>query len=253
LRKSISILLIVSIIPALMAIQQASSQTVTSTTVSSGTSTIIAYTDTISPTKSGYLSYCWYTYETLNVTSAGSQYSGSFTTDKRITFFIMTGKQYHERDSGTFCGDSEPPPSLLEVDSVNSYSFDWTAPAEGEYYFVFDDRVVNEGFTISFRLWQQATITASNVYTLSPASSLYSTSITQEQPSPFLFAQNDAAIFGAIAVVAIALVGLALRSRHKPAKIPQLYPLRYCGMCGAKLPADAEFCGECGYSVRATS
>lgn len=246
MRKSISTLLIVSIILALMAIQQASSQTFTTTTVSTGTNTVISYTDTISPTERGQ--YCWYTYETLNVTSAGSQYSGSFTTDKKVTFFMMTEKQYQNREEGSLCGGGRPT-SLLEVDHVNSYSFNWTAPAEGTYYFLFDDRHVGEGFTISFALWQQFTTTVSNIYTLESLTSA-STPITQEQPSPFLFGQNSPVILGIIVLLVIGGVGgLALRSRHKPVKSQ----LSYCTICRAKLPADAGFCWECGHPVKATT
>lgn len=244
MRKSISILLIISIMPALLAVPQAVSQTLTSTSVLVGTRTVISYEDTISPTGSGR--YCWYTYEKLTA-SAGSQYSGSFTTDNKITFLIMTDDQYRNRQSGDLCQGQ--PEFLVRHEDVNSYSFEWNAPSEGTYYFLFVDQVLGQGFTVSFKLWQQftATTTIINIYSsVTSSPSTFTTPIIQGQPTQFSFGQDTLLILGAIVLVGLALGSLVFLSRRKPT--PQL---GVCTNCGAKLPSDATFCGECGHPVRA--
>jgi hypothetical protein len=257
-RQGIMILLLLAIVPTMLTIQQAYSQSVvTSTTVYTATSTLYAQTSTIVAssvtTGARKARYCFYDYVYGDLNS-GEKLSGSLSSNVKINFYIMT-EQQAQFLPGFEC-DSIPPHLLAKLDVV-SYSFEWAAPQDGRYYFVIWNPRVSQSYVYSLALWKSSTATFtfySTSYPMQASASPTTSFYTSPSPNTSLQVSSNsqwpsqAVLLTIGLVVGIAIVGYALlRSlRSGGSKAAQRASTQFCINCGASLPAGSKYCSKCG-------
>jgi hypothetical protein len=260
-------LLLLALVPTLVTLEQGYSQSVvTSTTVYTAKTTLYAQTNTVIATVTTgppRAHYCFFDY-VYGDYSSGEKMSGTVTSSVKINFYILTQQQI-DRFSGTSCGYI--PPGLLVKTDITSYSFDWTVPQDGRYYFVFYDVRTSQDFTYSFILWESSVATFT-FYSTSypPATSSTRLVSSSESPSTSSFntssplslttqgSQTETILAVAVVVVLIlAFVFLYARSRRQKPKQPRLDSYLkpksdrvFCVHCGAENPSGNAYCGKCG-------
>jgi hypothetical protein len=211
-----SVLLLFSVVAVLLT-PTASSQThttITSWTTETGwatkingvgtttvTSTLETTTDIQSLTvPARYPGHCGGIYFPVTF-NAGDRLVGKLTSANIIDFYVMSTDQFNKFHNESYCVEQQI--ALVGVRNIATYSLDWVAPSDGDYYFLFLNMATQDvpvSISLQYPVSEKVTSTLYSTLSIWTTRSEYAQYVTQ-------VSQNaDLGLISAIALVAFILI-----------------------------------------------
>jgi ribosomal protein L40E len=203
---------------------------------------------------------CYYHYVNGSLT-AGQRLVGKVVADYPLDFYVMSTAQFGQLPH-SHCEDEHP--ALLKASYVKSYTIDWVAPSDGNYYLVFysynpsaPQPKITGSLSLQFAdsqlivstLYSTSTGTVVSATTQTLSSVYYSTIQTFPGGSTFYLVVL-AVVFLAALVVAFVVRASRRKATTPAATTPRMEALKqekqFCVNCGAELALGSKFCNKCG-------